>query len=56
LNQEHQASLETIIQQFGDVLATEEIFARLDGGSSLQVSDSRPAANQLAKSVRGASR
>jgi isochorismate hydrolase len=55
-DQEHQASLETIIQQFGDVLATEEIFARMDGGSSLQVSDSRPAANQLAKSVRGASR
>jgi hypothetical protein len=35
--QEHQASLETIIQQFGDVLTTEDVFARLDGGSSLQV-------------------
>ena len=55
-DQEHQASLETIIQQFGDVLTTEEIFARLDGGSSLQVSDSRPAANHLAKSVIGGSR
>jgi ureidoacrylate peracid hydrolase len=55
-DQEHQASLETIIQQFGDVLTTEEIFARLDGGSSLQVSDGRPAANHLAKSVIGASR
>jgi ureidoacrylate peracid hydrolase len=55
-DQEHQASLETIIQQFGDVLTTEDVFARLDGGSSLQVSDSRPAANHLAKSVIGDSR
>jgi isochorismate hydrolase len=55
-DQEHLASLETILQQFGDVLTTEEIFARLDGGLSLQVSDSRPAANHLAKSVTGASR
>jgi ureidoacrylate peracid hydrolase len=52
---EHQASLETMIQQFGDVLTTEEIFARLDSGSGLQVSDSRPAASHLAKSVIGAS-
>jgi ureidoacrylate peracid hydrolase len=37
---EHQASLETIIQQFGDVLTTEEVFARLDSGSRLQVPDS----------------
>lgn len=36
---EHQASLETIIQQFGDVLTTEEVFARLDSGSRQQVSD-----------------
>lgn len=55
-DQEHLASLETIIQQFGDVLSTEEIFARLDSGSSLQVSDSRPAASRLAKSVIGDSR
>lgn len=53
---EHQASLETIIQQFGDVFMTEEIFARLDYGSSLQFSDSRPAADRLAKSVIGDSR
>ncbi|MBV9239080.1 MAG: cysteine hydrolase [Xanthobacteraceae bacterium] len=53
---EHQASLETIIQQFGDVLTTEEIFARLDCGSSLQVLDSRPAPVRLAKSVIGDSR
>jgi ureidoacrylate peracid hydrolase len=55
-DREHQASLETIIQQFGDVLTTEEIFARLDGGAGLQVSDSRAAADHLAKSVIGASR
>jgi ureidoacrylate peracid hydrolase len=55
-DQEHLASLETILQQFGDVLTTEEIFARLDGGLSLQVSDSRPAANRLAKSRIGDSR
>ena len=55
-DQEHVASLETMLQQFGDVLTTEDVFARLDGGSSLQVSDSRPAANHLAKSVTGASR
>jgi ureidoacrylate peracid hydrolase len=53
---EHQASLETIIQQFGDVFTTEEIFARLDYGSSPQFSDSRPAADRLAKSVIGDSR
>ena len=32
---EHRASLETIIQQFGDVLTGEEVFARLDGRSNL---------------------
>jgi ureidoacrylate peracid hydrolase len=32
---EHRASLETIIQQFGDVLTGEEVLARLDGGSNL---------------------
>jgi ureidoacrylate peracid hydrolase len=51
-DQEHQASLETMLQQFGDVLTTEEVFARLDG---VQVSDSRSAANDVAKSVIGAS-
>ena len=30
-DEEHQASLETIIQQFGDVLTGEEVLARLDG-------------------------
>ena len=55
-DEEHVASLETILQQFGDVLTTEDVFARLDSGSSLQVLDSRPAANHLAKSVIGDSR
>ena len=55
-DEEHLASLETILQQFGDVLTTEDVFARLDSGSGLQVSNSRPAANQLAKSVIGDSR
>ncbi|MBV9632426.1 MAG: cysteine hydrolase [Xanthobacteraceae bacterium] len=32
---EHRASLETIIQQFGDVLAGEEVLARLDGRSNV---------------------
>lgn len=32
---EHRASLETIIQQFGDVLTGEEVLARLDGKSNL---------------------
>jgi hypothetical protein len=41
-----------MLQQFGDVLTTEEVFARLDG---VQVSDSRSAANDVAKSVIGAS-
>jgi ureidoacrylate peracid hydrolase len=55
-DEEHLASLETILQQFGDVLTTEDVFARLDSGSSLQVSNRRPAANHLAKSVIGDSR
>jgi ureidoacrylate peracid hydrolase len=32
---EHRASLETIIQQFGDVLTGDEVFARLDGRSNV---------------------
>jgi len=32
---EHRASLETIIQQFGDVLTREEVIARLDGRSNV---------------------
>ncbi len=54
-DEEHQASLETIIQQFGDVLTFEEVFARLDGGSRLQVSAS-DMADLLAKSAIGDSR
>jgi ureidoacrylate peracid hydrolase len=34
-DEEHRASLETIIQQFGDVLTGEEVFARLDGRSNI---------------------
>jgi ureidoacrylate peracid hydrolase len=33
--EEHQASLETIIQQFGDVLTSDEVLARLDGRSNV---------------------
>ena len=33
--EEHQASLETIIQQFGDVLTSDEVVARLDGRSNV---------------------
>ena len=44
---EHRAALENIIQQFGDVLTTEEVLARLESGSSSDV---------LAKSVIGDSR
>jgi ureidoacrylate peracid hydrolase len=32
---EHRATLETMIQQFGDVLTGEEVFARLDGRSNV---------------------
>jgi ureidoacrylate peracid hydrolase len=41
-DEEHQASLETIIQQFGDVLTRDEVLARLDGRSN--VSSMRAAA------------
>jgi ureidoacrylate peracid hydrolase len=34
-DEEHQASLETIIQQFGDVLTRDEVLARLDGRSNV---------------------
>jgi ureidoacrylate peracid hydrolase len=34
-DEEHQASLETIIQQFGDVLSRDEVIARLDGQSNV---------------------
>lgn len=34
-DEEHRASLETIIQQFGDVLTRDEVFARLDGRSNV---------------------
>ena len=34
-DEEHQASLETIIQQFGDVLTLDEVLARLDGLSNV---------------------
>ena len=52
-DEEHQGSLETIIQQFGDVLTAEEVFARLDGGSRMHMSDQREPADVLAKSVIG---
>jgi len=55
-DQEHQASLETIIQQFGDVLTTAEVFARLDGGARAQVLARDGAANHLAKSAIGDNR
>ncbi len=54
-DEEHQASLETIIQQFGDVLTTEEVFVRLDLGSSSKVS-APDMADLLAKSAIGDSR
>jgi ureidoacrylate peracid hydrolase len=34
-DEEHQASLETIIQQFGDVLTRDEVLVRLDGLSNV---------------------
>jgi hypothetical protein len=34
-DEEHQASLETIIQQFGDVQTRDEVLARLDGRSNV---------------------
>jgi ureidoacrylate peracid hydrolase len=40
-DEEHQASLETIIQQFGDVLTHDEVLARLDGLSNVSSIQSR---------------
>jgi ureidoacrylate peracid hydrolase len=39
---EHRASLETIIQQFGDVLTGEEVLARLDGRSNVPAPEIAP--------------
>jgi len=49
---EHQASLETIIQQFGDVLTRDEVIARLDGRSNVSSVQSAAGPSRRAEKPR----
>jgi len=49
---EHQASLETIIQQFGDVLTRDEVIARLDGRSNVSSVQSAAGKSRRAEKPR----